>query len=80
MIIDDRMIIIVYDGDSQCNELRVVYKFCDDYRFYIMSFATLRQQIDNWTLHQDDQVTSPSYSSSMQSKRSPKPSSNPKNK
>ena len=45
-----------------------------------MSFLTLRQQIDNWTLQEDDQVRLSLCSSSTQSRPSPMPSSNQKNK
>ena len=46
----------------------------------VMSFLTLRQQIDNWTLQEDDQVRSSLCSSSILSRHSPMPSSNQKNK
>ena len=43
-----------------------------------MSFLSLRQQIDNWTLKQDDEVTITPFSSSVQSAPSPTPSSSQK--
>jgi hypothetical protein len=44
-----------FDRELSCLGLLIIYRY--------MSFLTLRQQVDNWTLQEDDQVSDSPLSS-----------------